>query len=351
MGISGSVLADALGSFGQGFLARKDKMRDDALRDEDIRGRRALSERSMALQESQLARMLEQLELQKGEADQRRQERERAASAAAALRTRRIQALVGRGLSPEEADALADDEVAFRDVMKPKEAKAPPQTRIQNFGGKAGRVDDSGNFLGYVTDPAGKELPYGDPERAPQGSFVPLVDTATGEATFYNPTTGATREAPTGLARSLGPGGTERFKRQQAVANVEDALNRFEKTIDVIGPTFMPGVDKATLETDYENVQLQLKELYNLGVLNGPDLLLMRRVLSNPTDVSTRFSKGLGSADRHKAAIKAQIQRVREQLESTKRNLETAPVAGTAPRSDGTDMELLLQRFLRKQDE
>jgi hypothetical protein len=53
--------------------------------------------------------------------------------------------------------------------------------------------------------------------------------------------------------------------------------------IEGTGPAMMVGEDKDAILRHRRNLQLQLKELYNLGVLNGPDLSLMNEMLFDPT--------------------------------------------------------------------
>jgi hypothetical protein len=124
-------------------------------------------------------------------------------------------------------------------------------------------------------------------------------------------------------APRAGAGAAEMAKRQQALANVTDAIAGFKQTLSGTGSRVMPGVDKSTLETSYENLQLQMKELFNLGVLNGPDLALMRRVLSNPTDIKGRMLAG-GSADEQTRRTQAQIAEVEKIIAKYQANLQSA---------------------------
>lgn len=135
--------------------------------------------------------------------------------------------------------------------------------------------------------------------------------------------------------RPQGSGGADRQKKIQALANAHDALSSFEKTLTTTGATLLPGTDKSALETDYENLQLQMKEMYNLGVLNGPDLALMRRIVNDPTSFKGRVS-AFGSGDEQTARIQAQIGKLREKLNGYQKNLMAgnealAPQAGAAP--------------------
>lgn len=125
-------------------------------------------------------------------------------------------------------------------------------------------------------------------------------------------------------------GGAEKAKRVQAFANATDALDALERELTTTGSTLMPGVDQSVLKTAYENTQLQMKELYNLGVLNGPDLALMRRVLNDPTSFTGR-ALAFGSADEQTKRTLAQLQQVRQVLAKAQSNL----AAGNAAKGGG----------------
>lgn len=63
--------------------------------------------------------------------------------------------------------------------------------------------------------------------------------------------------------------------------NFEDALNAYGSTSGVFDP-----IKNAELKAKYNAATLQLKEFFNLGVLNGPDLSIIQGVLPNPSDTS-----------------------------------------------------------------
>jgi hypothetical protein len=70
---------------------------------------------------------------------------------------------------------------------------------------------------------------------------------------------------------------------KSAVAAINDQLNRYEELVGKYGVEAVPGPAKDQLLTVRRGLQLQLKELFNLGVLNGPDLELMDSMLWDPS--------------------------------------------------------------------
>ncbi len=63
--------------------------------------------------------------------------------------------------------------------------------------------------------------------------------------------------------------------------NFKEAFDKYGSTSGVFDP-----VKNSELKAKYNAATLQLKEFFNLGVLNGPDLSIIQGVLPNPTDTS-----------------------------------------------------------------
>lgn len=108
---------------------------------------------------------------------------------------------------------------------------------------------------------------------------------------------------------------TDQFKAINTAKLSLDALIAFEKAFDKYGLEGFPGGGKAELRTKYNTATLNLKEFFNLGVLNGPDLEIIKGILPDPTlnVLTAPFSTagGRGSA-------------VRAGIEATKKNIETS---------------------------
>ena len=69
---------------------------------------------------------------------------------------------------------------------------------------------------------------------------------------------------------------------EQAYNNLDSALADYESLIKQTGVSVLPGQENDAIRQSRTNLQLQLKELYNLGVLNGPDLSLMQDMIFDP---------------------------------------------------------------------
>lgn len=68
-----------------------------------------------------------------------------------------------------------------------------------------------------------------------------------------------------------------------AAEGMQASLNRLQEITKKHGTELLPGAVKGEMDQLARDIQLQAKELYNLGVLNGPDLSLLEEVVTRPT--------------------------------------------------------------------
>lgn len=71
-------------------------------------------------------------------------------------------------------------------------------------------------------------------------------------------------------------------KVNQAFDTIGSELDRYSELVGKHGVEVMPGEAKDNLNAVRQGIMLQMKELFNLGVLNGPDLSLMERMIYDP---------------------------------------------------------------------
>jgi hypothetical protein len=79
------------------------------------------------------------------------------------------------------------------------------------------------------------------------------------------------------------PPSTEAQKQITGVQNTRNAIQEFRNELsnfsrfDLLKPK-----DRARIQSKYNNMMLQAKEAYNLGVLNGPDKQILEEIIYNP---------------------------------------------------------------------
>lgn len=71
------------------------------------------------------------------------------------------------------------------------------------------------------------------------------------------------------------------------IARVDQSLDNYRKAVETIGTQVLPTSEKIVLSGAHTDLLMEMKELYNLGVLNGPDYTLMLGVIKDPTSAWT----------------------------------------------------------------
>lgn len=113
---------------------------------------------------------------------------------------------------------------------------------------------------------------------------------ANGNPISFNPRGGSFSAAKDAGGNPL-PLGSKRapeaYSKQTAgIANLNTAIQEYQDaltkwgTLDVLSPDA-----RADMGTKYNNMMLQAKEAYNLGVLNGPDYQILQSVVADPTSL------------------------------------------------------------------
>lgn len=122
------------------------------------------------------------------------------------------------------------------------------------------------------------------------GSPIAAVD-AQGNPVFLQP--GRTGNAPSVIQGFTPPVPKanvplEYSKQATSLLNMNDALDNYAnelkgfKNFQMALPS-----ERARIGNAYQNTLLQAKEIYNLGVLNGPDERILQNIISNPIDFKT----------------------------------------------------------------
>jgi hypothetical protein len=155
--------------------------------------------------------------------------------------------------------------------------------------------------------------------RREPGVNMQVIQTADGPMAF-NPRTGETKPImangkqvqPKPDGKPMGLTG-EPAKRAEAMSAVTKELAAYRSMLAEQGPSLMNlrNEDKTRIESQYGNLQMTLKEAYNLGVLNGPDLALIEKQITPPVGLAA-MAKGkdalLGQVDQVGAGMKRRQQ-------------------------------------------
>ena len=135
-----------------------------------------------------------------------------------------------------------------------------------------------------LVSPEGKPIFTAPKEYAPHA--VQMIDTPNGLVQFDPNTRSVTPvmingQQMMGSKGNLPEGATKQVtgatNLKDAIVNYKDTLTDFN-TMDMVNPDA-----RAKMGNAYNNMMLQAKEAYNLGVLNGPDYAILQSVVKDPT--------------------------------------------------------------------
>lgn len=112
------------------------------------------------------------------------------------------------------------------------------------------------------------------------------------------------------------PNKTQAQKVALTSESIYNAIDSYKKIFDNGGAAFLPGKQRDALIAARRDLQLQMKELFNLGVLNGPDLELMDQLIVDTTDPTNYALDVLGVAD-----IQERVDANTKQLKAQLKNL------------------------------
>lgn len=208
-----------------------------------------------------------------------------------------------------------------------------------------------------VTDPSTQQLKW----------FSPADLVGGGEPLTTTPPAGAAADGASPADAASGPrvltdpkeDTTTRVQRKKvevATQAIDGALTKFDELVKENGITAAPGVAKDAMDATRTDVLLQLKELYNLGVLNGPDLSLMSKMLFDPAvdplkegGLSAAFSQAwsavAGDTQERSASSIANLRATVKRLTSAYQSI--APEGEKTPPPAG-DVKTMTDEELRK---
>lgn len=136
------------------------------------------------------------------------------------------------------------------------------------------------------------------------------------------------------------PVGSEEAKQIRQAINttipsVKTALNAYRNSLNSTGRVDRAlgiGPANATAKSEHTNLILQLKELFNLGVLNGPDYTLMLKMVEAP-DTFDAFVGGKGSID---AQLDATERYLDAKVKEWEARAKAAGIKGMVPKGEAT---------------
>ena len=195
-----------------------------------------------------------------------------------------------------------------------------------------------------VNLPRGSQVQPNPVTMMAQGMETPDQQAEFGQSRFNDGAAFRTADLAGIKAADLGAGQKNSIQNGAfAYATLMKSLDDYEAQFAESGGTMMPGAKKDVLDTSRRNLQMQMKELYNLGVLNGPDLDLMDQILISPTGIKNNVMDMVGLSDlgsRIPANI-AQVRQLMTDLIEPKLRAANINIEDLKPKKEMTDDEYL----------
>jgi GH24 family phage-related lysozyme (muramidase) len=136
---------------------------------------------------------------------------------------------------------------------------------------------------------------------------------------------------------------------ERTSAGLKTELQRLKTMVGDSGSEFLPTADKARMQTVFTNVQMQLKNLYELGAITGPDMAILGQLITDPTGnpLDPRdWGKGLNIVARNAAQvdeferiIDTSLQNARSAMGGSRADGLATPQANAGAPAPGTVMD------------
>lgn len=149
------------------------------------------------------------------------------------------------------------------------------------------------------------------------GSPVAGVDPETGQPVFFQASrTGGKPEIVPGIVPKAGEAQT---KQIGGIDSLQEAISSYKDKLKTWSPTDAADPNKrAQMKTVYNNMMLQAKEAYGLGVLNGPDYTILTDTIADPTTVKGVTYGAFGALEGQADTLSELMQRTKQSLQGAK---------------------------------
>jgi hypothetical protein len=179
-----------------------------------------------------------------------------------------------------------------------------------------------------------KKIQLDKKEQATQinlGSPVAGLD-AEGKPVFFQASrTGGKPEIVPGIVPKAGEAQT---KQIGGIDSLQEAISSYKDKLKTWSPTDAADPNKrAQMKTVYNNMMLQAKEAYGLGVLNGPDYTILTDTIADPTTPKGVAYGAFGALEGQADTLSELMQRTKQSLQGAKgiKPKENAP-SGNQPK-------------------
>lgn len=213
-------------------------------------------------------------------------------------------------LTPEQAAAyqlptdsgqkyqMTDKGVELIGGTQTKDVAPTNLEKLQTYRTSLVNADPNDPRIKQIDAAINKETNFAPAIQVNYGQPVAGVD-ANGNPVFFQPAKG-------GGPPSIVPGVTPQppkpaesvTKQVTGIDNLQSAIENYREKLKTWNPKDALDPNKrSTMTTTYNNMMLQAKEAYGLGVLNGPDYSILTDTIADPTSLKGMIYGATGSLD------------------------------------------------------
>jgi len=161
------------------------------------------------------------------------------------------------------------------------------------------------------------------------GSPVAGVDPTTGQPVFFQASrTGGKPEIVPGIVPKSGEAQT---KQIGGIDSLNSAIQSYKEKLKTWSPTDAADPNKrAQMKTVYNNMMLQAKEAYGLGVLNGPDYSILTDTIADPVSAKGLVYGATGGLDQQAKTLDDLMTNMKKTIQKSQKIMpknEQMPIA------------------------
>lgn len=214
-------------------------------------------------------------------------------------------------LTPEQATAyglptdknqryqMTETGVSLIGGTETKESPATTLEKLQTYRETLVKANPNDPRIKSVDAAINKETNFAPAIQVNYGQPVAGVD-ANGNPVFFQPSkTGGAPAIISGVTPQAPKPAEAITKQVTGIDNLQSAINNYREKLKTWKPQDALDPNKrSTMTTTYNNMMLQAKEAYGLGVLNGPDYSILTDTIADPTSAKGIIYGATGALDK-----------------------------------------------------
>jgi len=124
--------------------------------------------------------------------------------------------------------------------------------------------------------------------------------------------------------------GEKKGASYDTLGRAETSLAAYKDMLRKTGTEYWPGKNKLAIGGLHKDMLLEMKELYNLGVLSGPDMGIMEDIMKDPTQFFSQAYSGDDLLYQIENTVEPKLKAARERLDKQYGGSKVVPTKGAS---------------------